>query len=147
MAKVSGGWLMAVAVAGGVIAATDRNPPLVPDAGETFSAAAAVTDRPPAVPVVAPVTVRVVDITDGDSLVVLDPGNFQIRVRLANIDAPEPGQPWGRRSARVLRDLAAGQTVEMVETDRDQYGRVVADLYVSGRYINQELVELGAAWA
>lgn len=41
---------------------------------------------------------RVVGITDGDTVKVLTPSpeNREIKVRLAGIDAPERGQPFGK---------------------------------------------------
>ena len=41
---------------------------------------------------------RVVRIADGDTLTVLERNQVQHRVRLAGIDAPERGQPFGERS-------------------------------------------------
>ena len=43
-------------------------------------------------------TGRVVRVTDGDTIVVLGPGNAQHKVRLQGIDAPERGQAYGTKS-------------------------------------------------
>ena len=43
-------------------------------------------------------TGKVVRIVDGDTLVLLDSGNTQHRVRLAGIDTPERGQPFGKKA-------------------------------------------------
>ena len=45
---------------------------------------------------------RVVKITDGDTLVVLDNSMTQHKVRLSGIDAPESNQPFGQRSKEAL---------------------------------------------
>lgn len=45
---------------------------------------------------------RVVGVADGDTLTVLDAGQQQIKVRLADIDAPEKAQPYGQRSKEAL---------------------------------------------
>ena len=51
---------------------------------------------------------RVVGVTDGDTLTVLV-DERPLKVRLAQIDAPESGQPWGRRAKRALSDLTFAQ--------------------------------------
>src|SRR6185312_619072 len=53
---------------------------------------------------------RVVGITDGDTLTVLT-DRQQTKVRLAEIDTPESGQPYGSRARQALSDLAFGKTV------------------------------------
>lgn len=52
------------------------------------------------------ITGRVVSVADGDTLTLLR-GREQLRIRLTEIDAPERGQPFGRRSAQSLRELCA----------------------------------------
>jgi endonuclease YncB( thermonuclease family) len=47
---------------------------------------------------------KVVGVSDGDILTVLVSGH-QTKVRLAEIDAPEKGQPFGERSKQSLSDL------------------------------------------
>jgi len=49
---------------------------------------------------------RVVSVIDGDTIIVLDAGKRQHKVRLSAADAPERGQPWGSRSRQVLTALA-----------------------------------------
>ena len=53
-------------------------------------------------------TGKVVKITDGDTLVVLDASRQQHKIRLAGIDAPETKQPFGKRSKEALSALVAG---------------------------------------
>lgn len=90
---------------------------------------------------------RVVAITDGDTLKVVDEQNRQHTIRLAEIDAPESGQPWGNRSKQALSALVFGKTVSVQQTDTDRYGRVVGRLLSDGRDVNRAMVERGAAWA
>ena len=68
---------------------------------------------------------RVVEISDGDTLTVLDGAQRQVRVRLAEIDTPESGQPYGDRARQALSDLAFGRAVRVVVVDTDRYGRTV----------------------
>ncbi len=89
---------------------------------------------------------RVVSVADGDTLTVLV-DNQQVRVRLAEIDAPERGQPWASRSREALRAIVDGETVQIVETDRDRWGRVVGRVYLGDHDVNAEMVQIGAAWA
>ena len=92
------------------------------------------------------ITGRVVGISDGDTITVLDAQRVQHKIRLAGIDAPEKAQPFGNRSKESLSDLAFNRTVT-VETDkRDRYGREVGKVLVDGRDVNLIQVERGMAW-
>jgi endonuclease YncB( thermonuclease family) len=53
-------------------------------------------------------TGRVVRVTDGDTLVVLDAAKVQHKIRLHGIDAPERGQACGTKSKDHLSELVAG---------------------------------------
>jgi len=90
---------------------------------------------------------RVVGVTDGDTVKVLDEQKRQHTVRLAEIDAPERGQPWGDRSKQALSALVFGKRILVQQTDTDRYGRVVGRLLSGGRDVNRAMVEEGAAWA
>lgn len=90
---------------------------------------------------------RVVGITDGDTITVLDEQNQQHTIRLAEIDAPERGQPWGDRSRQALSGLVFGKSVSVQQTDTDRYGRMVARVFSDGRDVNRAMVEEGGAWA
>lgn len=88
----------------------------------------------------------VIGITDGDTLTILNPQREQVTVRLAEIDAPEGGQPYGNQSRQALSKLAFRKDVLVRYFDTDQYGRTVARLYAGEVDISAEMVRLGAAW-
>lgn len=90
---------------------------------------------------------RVVGVTDGDTLTVLDEGNQQHTIRLAEIDAPERGQPWGARAKQTLSSLVFGKAVSLQQTDTDRYDRIVARVFADGEDVNRAMVGQGAAWA
>lgn len=87
-------------------------------------------------------TVRVVDVHDGDTVRLLD-GR---RVRLWGIDAPELRQPWGPESRDHLAALVRGREVQLEPHGEDRYGRLLAVLRVGGRSANHDLVARGLAW-
>lgn len=89
---------------------------------------------------------RAVRVLDGDTIEVLSQGNNTVRVRLANIDAPEKAQPYGQRSKENLIQLVAGQSVTVVDLGGDQYGRRIGRVMVNGQEANVEQVRAGMAW-
>ena len=89
----------------------------------------------------------VVGVSDGDTITVLDATNQQHKIRLAEIDAPERGQPWGDRSKQALSALVFGKMVSVQQTDTDRYGRVVARVFGDGQDVNRAMVKDGHAWA
>ncbi len=89
---------------------------------------------------------RVVGISDGDSLTLLV-GQEPVRVRLAQIDAPELGQPYGRNAKRALSALAFEKRARVEVVDVDSYERAVGEVFVGAVHVNRELVREGHAWA
>lgn len=89
---------------------------------------------------------RVVGVSDGDTLTCLTSASRQVKVRLAEIDAPESRQPYGSRAKQALSALAFGKQVVLEVQDTDRYGRTVARVVADGQDVNAELVRQGAAW-
>ena len=82
-------------------------------------------------PVQAEFTAKVIGITDGDTIKVLDETNTQHKIRFAGIDAPERKQPWGTRSRQGLADILAGMEVSIEDRKIDRWGRIIAIVWVS----------------
>ncbi|MBW3599983.1 MAG: thermonuclease family protein [Planctomycetes bacterium] len=89
---------------------------------------------------------RVVGITDGDTITVLDGSKTQHKVRLEGIDTPENGQDFGTQARRALGDKVYQQTVRVEWLETDRYGRTLGHVFVGPRWINRELVAEGWAW-
>lgn len=89
---------------------------------------------------------KVVGVTDGDTITVLDQSKTQHKIRLSGIDAPEKGMPFGQKSKDHLSDLVAGKEVSVEATKVDRYGRSVGKVLVEGLDANLAQVEAGYAW-
>ncbi len=90
-------------------------------------------------------TGKVVSVADGDTITMLV-DRERVKVRLAEIDAPERGQPWGRRAKQALTEKVAGHVVQVETKWSDRYGRRVGHVRYSGRDVGRELVREGHAW-
>lgn len=89
---------------------------------------------------------RVVAISDGDTLTVLDAESRQHKVRLQGIDAPEKKQPYGQVSKQYLANLVFQRSV-VVETHKlDRYKREIGTVKVGDIDANLEQVKAGLAW-
>ena len=56
---------------------------------------------------------RVVGVHDGDTITLLLAGNQQLKIRLAQIDAPESSQAFGQRSKQSLSELVFNKTIRL----------------------------------
>lgn len=92
----------------------------------------------------------VVGISDGDTLTARCDGAGTIKVRLAEVDAPEHGQPFGERSKQALAALCWHQHADVqpiaANGGLDRYGRTVAHVTCSGTDANAAQVRAGMAW-
>jgi endonuclease YncB( thermonuclease family) len=95
---------------------------------------------------------------DGDTCTVQkSPLAPRIRIRLANIDAPErarkkkKGQSYAEESKKHIESWIHNQWVEVHVHEADRYGRLVADLYKKTNektlHINAEMIKNGHAFA
>ena len=80
-------------------------------------------------------------ITDGDTIKIKN-----TQIRLFGIDAPELHHPYGNKAKWALYRLCKGHTVRAEITEEDEYGRTVAQCYLSdGRDLSAEMVKQGLA--
>jgi endonuclease YncB( thermonuclease family) len=73
---------------------------------------------------------RVVGVSDGDTITVLDSDKRQHKVRLSGIDAPEKSQPYGDASKKNLSRLVYLKDVRVESHKQDRYGRTLGKVWV-----------------
>lgn len=95
----------------------------------------------------ADLTGRVIAVLDGDTIEVLPPTLQPVRVRLANIDAPEKRQPFGARAKQHLATLVYQRQVDILSDSTDRYGRTIGMVRLQGADVNREMIAAGMAWA
>ena len=84
-------------------------------------------------PAAADISGKVVAVTDGDTIKVLDDNGVQYKIRLVGIDAPEKAQPFGNVSRKHLASMVAGKDVRVETSKNDRYGRVLGKVWVQPR--------------
>lgn len=96
------------------------------------------------------VPATVVQVVDGDTVIVRLPSGEDETVRLIGVDAPEAGECHGDEATRALEALLpVGSSMSLTAdvSDRDRYGRLLRYLWVGDFSINRELVVRGEAVA
>jgi micrococcal nuclease len=89
---------------------------------------------------------RVVGIADGDTLTLLTPEKTQARIRLAEIDTPEGGQPYASKAQDELSGLVWQKNIAVRVQTTDRYGRLARRIYVGNIDVSAEMVRRGVAW-
>jgi len=89
---------------------------------------------------------KVVAISDGDTITVLDAHKEKHKIRLSGIDAPESKQAFGSKAKQALGERIGERNVVVEWKEKDRYGRIVGDVSLGDRNINLEMVEAGMAW-
>jgi len=79
---------------------------------------------------------KVTKVIDGDTF---ETGSRKNPVRLANVDAPEKGQPGAAKATENLRKLIQGEEVTIDTVARDSYGRSVAKVKTGGKSVNKAM--------
>lgn len=94
----------------------------------------------------AGLSVRVVGVSDGDTITVIDTLQQRYKVRLTGIDAPEKSQAFGDRSKQALSSRVFDQDVVIELGKKDRYGRILSKVVMHGIDVNLEQVGSGMAW-
>lgn len=106
---------------------------------------------------------KVVGVTDGDTITVLDSNYQQHTVRLFAIDTPETschaktpsgkdeacvenGQPFGKAAKKSMSNMVFGKEVVVQLESGSTYGREIGTVFVDGLNANLAQVQRGYAW-
>lgn len=90
---------------------------------------------------------KVINITDGNTIHILDDSGIKHKIRLAGIDAPGKGQDFGTNSRQHLGSLIHGKEVLVEFIKRDRKGRIVGTVFFEDYGdVNLEMVRAGMAW-
>lgn len=93
------------------------------------------------------VLATVVNVADGNTILVKDNAGKTIPVRLACINAPKtPGQAYALAATQRLKQLLPPKTPVVIRsTEQLDNGRTVGEVFVDNRSVNLLLVESGNA--
>jgi endonuclease YncB( thermonuclease family) len=89
---------------------------------------------------------KVIKVSDGDTITVLDSNNQKHKIRLKGIDAPESQQVYGDISTQSLSELVYDKEVLVTWDKKDKYYRILGKVIVDGRDVNYEQLKKGLAW-
>jgi endonuclease YncB( thermonuclease family) len=101
--------------------------------------------------VASAIHLKIVRVYDGDTVKAIGQ-SIEIKVRLAGIDAPEtskrkhqPGQPFSEASKKFLTGLVLNKDVEIKGYGLGPNNRIIGEIFVDGKNVNQEMVRTGLA--
>ncbi len=91
---------------------------------------------------------KVVAVKDGDTIVVLVEGKISKTLRLASVDCPENGQPFGKNAKSFTSSQVYGKEIEFYQTDVDMYGRTIAVVLYDedNKSLSEEIIKAGLGW-
>lgn len=89
---------------------------------------------------------KVVGVSDGDTITVLDAQKVTHKIRLSGIDAPEKAQAFGERAKQQLSDWVFQESVRVIHDKTDRYGRIVGKVTLNGEDVNIQMIHAGLAW-
>jgi len=95
-------------------------------------------------PYFVPPTIRICHVNriiDGDTLEC-----DKLKIRLCGADAPEKSQHYGAAATARLTQLVLNKNVRLVTQRTDNYGRILAEVWLNNRFINAELIMSGLAY-
>ena len=89
---------------------------------------------------------KVVGITDGDTITVIDTDNTEHKIRLMGIDAPEKKQDYGNESKKALSNYIYQKEVTVEYKKQDRYKRKVGKIILGKHDICLQMIKDGMAW-
>jgi endonuclease YncB( thermonuclease family) len=89
---------------------------------------------------------KVIGITDGDTITVIDSDKTEHKIRLMGIDAPEKKQDFGNESKKALSNYIYQKEVTVEYKKQDRYKRKVGKVILDKQDICLQMINDGLAW-
>ena len=89
---------------------------------------------------------KVVGISDGDTIKVLDSNKKEHKIRLMGIDAPEKSQAFGAASKQALSNYIYQKEVTVEYKKKDRYQRILGKVILDKQDICLAMISDGMAW-
>lgn len=91
---------------------------------------------------------KCIGVSDGDTITVITRNKKRYKVRLAHIDCPEKGQPFGKAAKQFTSDFCFDKMITVLYNGKkDRNGRVIGVVMDGNeRNLNQSLVKASLAW-
>lgn len=89
---------------------------------------------------------RIIGVSDGDTLTLLDARQVPHKIRLSGIDAPEKKQDFGEKSKTQLSSMQYNRPAQADCRKTDRYQRKICVVFVDGRDVGLEQINAGMAW-
>ena len=89
---------------------------------------------------------KVVGVSDGDTITVLDANMTEHKVRLMGIDAPEKSQDFGNQSKQALSNYIYQREVTVDYKKIGKYKRIVGKVILDKQDICLAMISDGMAW-
>jgi len=90
---------------------------------------------------------KVVKVSDGDTITILDSLHHQTKIRLYGIDCPEKKQDYGAVAKKFTADKCFSKVIHVESKGKDKYGRTLGVVVLPDRsQLNLLLLENGLAW-
>ncbi|MFN7733800.1 MAG: thermonuclease family protein [Pirellula sp.] len=110
--------------------------------GEKPAESAATTDEGPE----SSIEARVTKIIDGDSIKAKDAEGKEYEIQIEGTDAPELKQAYGPESTDALKKLVSEKSIRVTWKKKDNFERLLAQVYVGDDHINALMIRGGHAW-
>lgn len=92
------------------------------------------------------ITAKVTKIIDGDSIKVRGADGKEYEVQIEGTDAPEIKQEYGKESTEALKKMLFDSDVRVSWKKKDNFERLLAQVYRGEKHINAEMIRSGNAW-
>ena len=91
-------------------------------------------------------TAKVTQVIDGDSIKVRGADGKEYEVQIEGTDAPESKQEYGKESTEALKKMLFDSDVRVTWKKKDNFERLLAQVYRGDKHINAEMIKSGNAW-